>query len=96
MMNKILHKPGIHGPKPVGPGPSGLVLGPGQGQQNFENIEPIRTGPRIPDIDYVRYMYCKNNLRVYSNRSGHKLNCRWPISMSDNFMTIKTATFVNS
>ena len=64
--------------------------------KKIENIGPIRTGPWIPDIDYVRYMYCKNNLRVYSNRSGHKLNCRWPISMSDNFMTIKTATFVNS
>ena len=56
MMNKILHRPEIHGPKPVGPGPSGSALGPYQGQQNFENIEPIRTGPRIPDKDYVRYI----------------------------------------
>ena len=95
MMNKILHKPGIHGPKPVGPGPSASVLGLDQGKK-IENIGPIRTGPWIPDLDYVRNMYCKNNLRVYSNRSGHKLNCRWPISMSDNFMAIKTATFVNS
>ena len=37
---------GIHGPKPVDPGPSGLVLvlGPGRTSSSFRNLGPNRTG----------------------------------------------------
>ena len=41
----ILSKTEIHGPKPVGPGPSGsvLVLGPDQDRKHLRNLGPNRT-----------------------------------------------------
>ena len=55
--DRMFYRAGIHGPKPVGPGPSGSVLvlgknrnlGPDQDWKNFENLGPIRTG-RSPDL----------------------------------------------
>ena len=51
----LLPKPGIHGPKPVGHGPSGsvLVLGPDRDRKIFRNLGPVRTRTeKVLEIPY--------------------------------------------
>ena len=45
----LMLEAGIHGPKPIGPGPNIFRsrTEPDQGQQNLENLGPIRIGPCI-------------------------------------------------